>query len=802
MSNRLTSRVTKAKGMVKDWMKSLGIKTKVALISTVCYMLYLGWVLPRPLFDNALSTIVYDNEGKLMGARIAADGQWRFPQPDSLPSKYIDCLIEYEDRRFYYHPGFDPLAIAASIRHNLSSGTRRGGSTITMQVMRLAFKNNRRNVWSKLKETCLSVYLTLRYKKSTVLKIYAANAPFGSNVVGLEAACWRYYGKAPHLLTWSEAATLAVLPNAPSLIHVGKNRNLLKSKRDALLKSLKLHKLIDEETYRLSIDEPLPDKPLPLPMETPHLIEQMKKIKQGHKNNVSTINREMQVFCNEIAAYYQEINAQNRINNIAIMVVENKSGNVLAYVGNTTAPVKGAAVNMVTARRSSGSILKPLLYTALLNEGKLSPQSLVADVPLSINGYAPQNFDKTFKGAIKCDEALQRSLNIPFVVKLREYGIAKFLNLTKKLGITTLNRSADNYGLSLILGGGEVTLWELCGVYSSMARTLNNFTKYQSKYSARDWHMPSLVAQEETSQHRTFSPPVFSAGSIYACFEALKGLKRPDEEGLWEEFSSSKSIAWKTGTSFGHKDAWAIGLDANYTVGIWIGNADGTSRANLTGISSAAPVLFDVFNRLPDGAWFAKPWDDLTRQQICRQSGHMASQYCTEVDTVYINRTSKEFVNCPYHQLKSITDDGMYQANVQCYDSDKVITKSFFILPPDQVAYYKYNHADFEDLPEYHPACKAQIDALNSEQFAILFPSEYTKIFIGDDVSGKAQSAIFKASHNREDGVLYWHIDDQYLGKTQKYHTMEVAPPPGRHKLTIMDENGDQRSKIFEVIKS
>jgi penicillin-binding protein 1C len=788
--------------MVNKWIKSMGKGTRIVLSLLVAYVLYLAWILPRPLFDNPLSTIVYDNEGKLMGARIAADGQWRFPQPDSLPSKYIDCILEYEDRRFYYHPGFDPLAVIGAIKHNLSSSTRRGGSTITMQVMRLAFKNNRRNIWSKVKETCLSVYLTLRYKKSTILKVYAANAPFGSNVVGLEAACWRYYGKPPHLLTWAEAATLAVLPNAPSLIHVSKNRSLLKSKRNALLQKLKERKIIDEDTYNLSIDEPLPDKPLPLPMETPHLVEQMKKMKLTNKSSVSTINREMQLYCNEIASYYQEINAQNRVNNIAILVVENESGNVLAYVGNTTANVKGAAVDMITARRSSGSILKPLLYTALLNEGKMSPQSLVPDIPLSINGYAPQNFDKTYKGALKSDEALQRSLNIPFVIKLREYGIAKFLNLTKKTGITTLTRSADNYGLSLILGGGEVTLWELCGVYSSMARTLKNFIKYQSKYSADDWHMPNLVAQEEQKHNKNFTPSMFNAGSIYACFEALKGLKRPDEEGLWEEFSSSKTIAWKTGTSFGHKDAWAIGLDAKYTVGIWVGNADGSSRANLTGISTAAPVLFDVFNRLPHSTWFARPWDDLSRQLICRQSGHMASQYCTEVDTTYINATSKEYINCPYHQLKSITADGLYQANLQCFDASKVISKPYFILPPDQVAYYKNNHPDFEDLPDYHPDCKAQIDALNGDQFAIIFPSEYTKIFIGDDVSGKAQSAIFKASHNRENGILYWHIDDEYLGKTQKYHTMEVAPKPGKHKLTIMDENGDQRIKIFEVIKS
>ncbi len=787
---------------VASYISRIKLKYKFILFIGLAFVIYLALILPRPLFQLPLSTVVYDKDGQLIGARISSDGQWRFPPPDSLPQKYIDCILQYEDKRFYFHPGFDPLALLSSFKHNLTSKNRRGGSTITMQVMRMAFKKNKRNLISKIKETCLSFYLTLRYKKSTVLKMYASNAPFGGNVVGLEAACWKYFGKPPHLLSWAEAATLAVLPNAPRLIHVNKNRDLLKSKRNALLLALKTTKAIDLQTYQLSIEEPLPDRPLPLPLATPHLVERVKKDKTKTKNFVTTIDREVQTFCNEIAGYYQELNVQNHINNIAILVVDNESGNVHAYVGNTTANVKGAAIDMISARRSSGSILKPILYTALLNEGKLTPKALCTDIPLSINGYAPQNFDKSFRGAIHSDEALQRSLNIPFVLKLREYGISKFLNLTKKIGITTLNRSAENYGLSLILGGGEVSLFELCGVYSSMARTLANFPKYQSKYSPADWHMPKLFASETLSSNLSFSPTLFNAGSIYQCFEALKDLKRPDEEGLWEEFSTSKTIAWKTGTSFGHKDAWAIGLDAKYTVGIWVGNADGTSRANLTGINSAAPILFDVFNRLPTGSWFLPPWDDLSKQLICQTSGHIASPNCIEKDTVYINASSKDFASCYYHQNKSVTTNGSYQVNRQCYNAEEIVIKPYFILPPDQVSYYKVNHPEFVDLPDYHPACKSQFDKLNNDQFAIIFPSEYTKIFIGDDVSGKPQSAIFKASHNSEEGMLYWHLDNEYLGKTQKYHTMEVSPKPGRHKLTIMDEFGEQRFKFFEVIKT
>jgi penicillin-binding protein 1C len=751
------------------------------------------------LFNDPLSTVVYDNDGLLLGARISSDGQWRFEQSDSIPQKYIDCLIQYEDKRYYYHFGIDPLGIFGAIKHNLSKKNRRGGSTIPMQVMRMAFKKNKRNVFSKIKESLLSVYLTIRFKKSTVLKIYAANAPFGGNVVGMEAACWRYFGKAPHLLTWAEAATLAVLPNAPSLINVGKNRSSLKLKRDGLLKKMLENNAIDSATYVLSIEEPLPDKPIPLPSYTPHLIDRLNRDKNEIKSHSTTLDKDIQNFCIETAEYYQDLYTQNQINNIAIIVVENETGHVLSYVGNTSKKVKGAAVDMINAKRSSGSILKPILFTALLDEARIAPKSLLPDIPISINGYSPQNFDKSFHGAIGSDEALQRSLNIPFVIKLREYGISKFLNLTRKVGITSLNKSADHYGLSLILGGGEVTLWELCGVYSSMARTLNHFTTSQSKYSSKDWHMPMITNNKSQNKKFDFSPTLFRAGSIYQCFEALKGLKRPDEEGLWEEFSSSKNISWKTGTSFGHKDAWAIGLDKTYTVGIWVGNADGTSRANLTGINTAAPVLFDVFNRLPSSNWFQKPWDDLSKQIICRKSGHIASTNCSTFDTTYINLSSKEIPLCSYHQIKYLSSDEKFQVNAQCYPQDDIVAKSFFILVPEQATFYKNSHPDYLALPDFHPECTSQFGDLSEAQFAILYPNEYTKIFIGKDVTGKDQSAIFRATHNDPNGILYWHIDKQYIGKTEKYHSIEVKILPGKHKLVVMDEKGNQKWKWFEV---
>ncbi|MEO0341599.1 MAG: transglycosylase domain-containing protein, partial [Bacteroidota bacterium] len=386
------------------------------------FFFYFIFCLPRTLFDTPYSVVIEDQELNLLGALIADDGQWRFPQSEKVPILFETALIEFEDRRFYRHPGLDVLALFRAIQQNIRNGRIvSGGSTLTMQVIRLARQNPRRTILNKLREMVMALRLELSYTKEEILLMYCAHAPFGGNVVGLDAAAWRYYGKSAELLSWSEAATLAVLPNSPGLIHPGRNRAALEAKRNRLLQRLFDAQKIDEVELELAQEETLPDRPLPLPQHVPHLLQRLAqdyrngKVKQPRVQ--STIDLALQTAVNQRMKQYQRQMAKNEIHNAAALILHIPSNTMLAYVGN--APGAGAEhgemVDVIRAPRSTGSILKPFLYSMALEAGTILPRSLLSDTPVNFNGYRPENYKQDYSGAVPADEALARSLNIPFV---------------------------------------------------------------------------------------------------------------------------------------------------------------------------------------------------------------------------------------------------------------------------------------------------------------------------------------------------------------------------------------------------
>jgi penicillin-binding protein 1C len=778
--------------------QNLKLRTKILLGLGLMILLYLIIKFPRPLFDVPYSIVAYDNQDQLLGARIAADGQWRFPSSTTLPKNYIEALVAYEDQRFYYHLGIDPISIAGAVKNNLmTKKRRRGGSTIAMQIMRMSLKNNERNLFSKIKESVYAVYISLRYKKSTQLKIYASHAPFGGNVVGIEAACWRYFNKSVMNISWSEAAVLVVLPNAPSALTVSKNRDQLFGKRNRLLKKLLDKKIIDEIEYQLAISEPLPNELKKFPNDYPHLIESLKKQNKKEYKFSTTIDPDLQASCKEIADYHQSINQQNNVYNIAILVLDNETGQVLSYIANTNNDVEGKDVDMIQASRSSGSILKPFLATSYLDEGKVSRHSLLKDIPIYIKGYAPENFDRNFRGLVSLEQALQQSLNVPFVLMLKDYNISRFIEKLKNTGIHTLTKTPSHYGLTAVLGGGEVKLWEVTGSYASMARSLINFEKSGSKYALEDWHAPSLL-KTSIKKNYTFQANVFDAGSIYECFNAMKNLSRPNEEGIFEEFSSNKQIAWKTGTSFGHKDAWALGINKNYTVGIWVGNANGASRSGITGVKIAAPVLFDVFNTLEKSEWFSPPYDDLRQIVVCKKSGYKAIDACMETDTILAQDKAKNMGLCPYHKQLHLDENGKYQVSAECFPIERHVIKSFFMIPPSEAIFYSQNNADWQASPPFHPRCQ-QINQEQSKDIDIIYPQNMMKLHLTKDVASDFQKIIFKASSSKNTGKIFWYLDDQYLGSTIEFHTVAHLPKAGKHLLSVMNESGYKKTVYFTV---
>ena len=761
-------------------------------------------IVPRQLFPAPCSTLLYSAEGELLGARIAPDGQWRFPATDSLPDRFVDCLLTYEDKRFFYHPGIDPAAIVRAIRLNGKAGrVVSGGSTLTMQLARIARGNQDRTFYEKTIEMCWALFLETTYSKQEILNLYASHAPFGGNVIGLETAAWRYFGRSASELSWAESATLAVLPNSPALIHPGRNRKQLKEKRDRLLASLQKKGVLEETEYELACMEPLPEAPLPLPNDAPHLLERLAAEQPGQRIQTSVrqaLQRQTQALVNRYAREY----SSNHIYNLAAIVADVETGEVLAYAGNATYPAderRGNQVDIITSPRSTGSILKPFLYAGMLHDGLLLPSMLVSDVPLNINGFSPHNYNKTFYGAVPAHVAIERSLNVPLVRMLSQYNTGRFMSLLKSWGMTTLRFSEEHYGASLILGGAEGTLWDLSGMYASMSRVLKHYRTYNGRYNPADIHPLTPFPAERKEPIRSLTDSrltdkaLLSSAALWYTFEAMSALNRPEEEADWQQFESMKRIAWKTGTSYGGRDAWAIGTTPRYVVGVWAGNASGEGRPGLTGVGNAAPVLFDLFSLLPGGEWFDLPYDETLPLVICRNSGHKASPYCEQTDTLYMPLSGNNTGICPYHKLVHLSADGRYRVNSSCESVDRMISRPWFVLPPAQEYYYRNYHIDYIPLPPVKPGCGQDLN----RQIELIYPEHNAILYLPKGFSGKSEKFIFKAAHARRDATIYWHLDESYLGETSENHQISCSVSQGKHLLTLIDNEGNQKKIQFEV---
>jgi penicillin-binding protein 1C len=786
-------------------MKSNQAYLYLFLISFVLASVLSYWFcLPKNLFDNPISMVLLDRNDELLGAHIASDGQWRFPPSNKVPRKFEQCIINFEDKRFYEHSGVDGIAIVRAIVQNVNS--RRavsGGSTITMQVIRLSRKGKQRTYTEKLIEMVLSSRIELQYSKKEILAMYASNAPFGGNIVGLDAASWRYFGRSPNMLSWAESAMLAVLPNSPSLIHTGRNREQLKQKRDRLLLKLLNNEIIDITTYKLALEEEIPEHPSPYPMLAQHLVARANSEIIGAKRlgkTYTTIDADLQIEVLNIANNYYKHLSKNRIFNVGILVLDNNSSEVIAYVGNTADAndkIQSSFVDMIMAKRSTGSILKPFLYSAMLSSGTIMPEELVADIPTRIGGFAPENFGLSYSGALPANKALARSLNIPAVLMLKKFGVAKFKYFLQELGLTSINRSSDDYGLSLILGGAEASLWELCGAYSSMARILINFTENNSRYFIDDIKPPTYLLKENKSYSLGKEYNFISAASIWFTFKAMIDLERPEQEGRWELFSSRQPIAWKTGTSFGFRDAWSIGVTPDYTVGVWVGNANGEGRPGIIGIKAAAPILFDVFRILPDyDKWFDPPYDELIKVNVCRKSGYPASDNCESCDSVWIPQSLSNYELCPYHKTYHLDVEENYRVHSDCYPINKMKSKSFFVLPPAIEWYYRKNHPEYKILPPFHPDCVSTTEKIMD----IVYPDNLVEIFIPRNLGGQKQKIVFEAVHRNVHSVIYWHIDENYVGETTGIHTLPIEIKQGKHKLTLIDGEGNKEVRWFTVL--
>ena len=770
------------------YFKQLSITRKVIFILITILVIAYIFCLPRQLFHVPYSTVVTDRNGELLGARIASDGQWRFPPRNTTPEKIKQCLITFEDRHFYHHWGVNPVSTGRAAYQNLKNKRIvSGGSTLTMQTIRLA-RNKSRTFGEKFIEMILATRLEFRASKEKILSMYVSHAPFGGNVVGLDAAAWRYFGHSAEELSWAEAAMLAVLPNAPAMIHLSKSRQSLLNKRNRLLKQLYGRKIIDSSTYELAISEPLPDEPHPLPQIAPHLVSRFYQERNG-KYSVSTIDRGIQTQIENAAERWSNEFNRSDIRNLAILVIDIQTNQVVAYCGNVNFKRKqsGNQVDVIQAPRSTGSILKPFLYYAMLQEGSLLPHTLLPDIPININGFTPKNFSLQFEGAVPASEALARSLNIPAVTMLQKYGAPKFHTFLRQIGLKTINRPASHYGLSLILGGAEATLWDVTNTYAYMGRSLLQLPQTECSLLLSDSENSEAVTSAKTTD-------IFQPGAVWQTFNALTEVNRPEEID-WKSIPSMHPIAWKTGTSHGFRDAWAVGVTPHYAIGVWVGNATGEGKPGLVGARTAGPVLFDIFSLLPPTQWFKRPGNVFVKTEVCRKSGHLKGRFCEETDTLLILPAGLKTEACPYHHLITLSADETHRIYENCANLEPTIQKSWFTLPPVWEWYYRQHHPEYSPLPPFKPGCGE--DALQPMQF--IYPPMNARIVLPKQMDGSPGYMTAELAHGNPATTIFWHLDNTYLTQTQDFHKISLQPTPGKHSLTAVDSAGNTVTTTFYI---
>ena len=732
-----------------------------------------------PFGSMPYSTIVEDVDGQLIWARIADDGQWRFPPVDSVPDKFTKALIQYEDRTFYRHLGVSIKGIVRAAVDNVRAGrVVSGGSTITMQVVRM-MRRGKRTVWEKIVECFMATRLEARYTKYEILCLYASHAPFGGNVVGIEAARWRYFGTSGTELSWAEAATLAVLQNAPSDITPSKNRDALLRKRNRLLKQLYAAGDITQVEYSTALAEPLIDTPHPLPDYAPHLMEWYDAEQHGKRIRTG-IRLDMQRMVEETTTAWSRQLRRSGINDMAAVVADVMTGEVIAYCGNADFGYirEGRWVDIARRPRSSGSILKPLLYAAALQEGIVLPWMLIDDMPTDIGGFAPKNFDGQYRGVVRADEALSQSLNVPSVAILRQYGVHRFIETLQEAGINTLSRPATDYGLSVILGAAEVSLLDITLAYAAMAR--------------------QYLTSDTAAVHAS---PITDRIALYQTFDAMRKVNRPDQID-WRRVSKRREIAWKTGTSFGCRDAWAVGFDTRYAVGVWVGNADGSAASGITGALTAGPVMFDIFGALPGSPWFAAP--DNTEGvivEVCAHSGHRAGHYCSDKVEKTVPKKGATAAQCPYCRRVILSHDRNTLLNVA---TDDAIIDTRFVLPPHIEQRYMQHHPEYHPLPPLSTtnyASSAMHTAQNTMRF-VYPPTSGAVVKIPRLLNGESSNINIRIAHADAHAQLFWYVDKHYIGTTTHIHNLAIALQPGPHTISATDHTGRQLSTKIVVIAS
>ena len=754
------------------------IRSFLALVGLFALLFVAGNImfpLPVEKLNPAASTVVLDRNGQLLRAYLTPDDMWCIRVSGNEISPVLKtAVLAYEDRWFYRHPGINPKAIIrAAIANWQAKKIVQGGSTITMQVARL-MEPKERTIFGKVIEIFRAFQLELHYSKDEILTCYFNLAPYGGNIVGIGAASHFYFGKSPDRLSYGEACLLAAIPNSPNRYRPDLNSVEAKRGRDKILRILLKDGKITPQQFAEAAAETIPVKRFDLPFQAPHLADLLFRSYPHTERFESTIDPITQQLAETTLRSQLRPLIPEGITNGAVVVIDNTSKDVLALVGscNFFDSLNGGQVNGAIATRSPGSALKPFVYALGIDEGVISPRSLLYDVPVEYSGYRPVNFDETYHGAVTVEEALIRSLNVPAVNLSAKLGSDGVYTLLKDAGITTLPKPQEYYGLSLILGGCGVNLLELTNLYSGLADG-GDFRGYRL-----------LKTTPEPASRR-----LLSDGACFIVTDLLTQLRRPELPAVWEATLHMPKVAWKTGTSYGKRDAWSIGYTPRYTVGVWVGNFDGKGHPRLVGAEVATPILFAIFNALEssgDSRWFVQP-NSVARRQVCAISGLPVSSYCAAAaDEIYIPGVSPN-QQCAMHEMIMVDKQTGKRLCSHCRNEHDYDEKIIVNWPVEIATWMERNGCAIDVIPEHFAQCP-QLAAGSGP--VIVSPSPNSEYIIRPEVELRYQKILLDASVSNKTKNIYWFMNRRLVYSGSPTEKVFITPTPGNFTLVCTDDEG------------
>jgi penicillin-binding protein 1C len=746
----------------------------IGCIGLFVLFLLLNWIFPVP--DKIeYSTIVTDNKGEVVNAYLTADQKWRMKtELEEISPLLRKTIIAKEDKYFYSHPGVNPVAMTRALFKNLlRMKTTSGASTITMQVAR-ALEHRKRNIFSKMVEMFRAFQLEWKYDKDEILQLYLNLVPYGGNIEGVKSASQLYFKKNPDHLSLAEITALSIIPNRPSSLVIGKNNELIIEERNRWLRKFAGEKVFTEKEIEDALAEPLAASRGVVPHYIPHLSYKLKK--QGGSTDIIKTNIDLntQLKAEKIVEDYVRVQRLRNIRNAAVVIIDNKTHKVIAYIGSSgfMDTVDAGQVNGAAAVRQPGSTLKPLLYAMCFDEGLLTPRKVVTDVPVNYEGYAPENYDEKFNGYVTVEYALEHSLNIPAVKSLRTLGYEKLVQKLALCNFRQVQKDQRKLGLSMILGGCGTTLEELTGLFAAFA----NNGMYIS---------PSFL-QSDTNQRKV---KVISPAANYMINDVMSKVNRPDFPLNWTATERMPKIAWKTGTSYGRRDAWSIGYNKNYTVGVWAGNFSGVGVADLSGANIATPLLFKIFNTIDydsDAEWFTQP-EDCDIRQVCSETGLVPAEHCTHRVTDYFIPLISSTQTC--HDREEIMTDptGRISYCRACAPETGYKKKWYRSIDPDMQAWFEEHRIAYDKIPQHNTDCelifRGSAPIINS-------PVNGTEYLISKKDPEPLQLVCKTAN---DVSKVYWYINNKFFKSCNAGEKQFFVPAEGAVKISCTDDKGRNR---------